>query len=304
MISIIDPHIHYISLAKGQYGWLKSYNPPYWPNKKSVAINVNANNLTMKSPLFLSGVVHIEAGFDNDKPENELAFVQQDCMANVDFDSKTVSYIDIQLAPKLFISRLNTLLRYHSVTGIRYILDEQNVHVLKIDDVRHNLTILAQHNLHFELQANFNNAEISRIIYDTFSSIPTLKTVINHAGFIPHELKSANFKDWQVAMENMASLTSTHLKFSGMEMSHPSYNEATFAQLLARCIDNFSESRVMVASNYPVMLLSEKFADNLLADHYHAYWKMVTDIISREQLPLDLLVNKNAAKFYRFSSVR
>ncbi len=41
-LKIIDPHIHLIDLAKGQYHWLKPQNPPHWPDKHLIEKNVDA----------------------------------------------------------------------------------------------------------------------------------------------------------------------------------------------------------------------------------------------------------------------
>ena len=69
---IIDPHIHLFALAQGKYHWLKPENPPFWPDKYKICRNVTEQELSLTKPLHLDGFVHIEAGFDNERPHLEI----------------------------------------------------------------------------------------------------------------------------------------------------------------------------------------------------------------------------------------
>ena len=76
-INIIDPHIHLFDLSQGDYHWLKSQNPPSWPDKVIIERNFDLDDLTnslainltndgdyndeLIGEVSLSGFVHIEA---------------------------------------------------------------------------------------------------------------------------------------------------------------------------------------------------------------------------------------------------
>ncbi|HCM48032.1 MAG TPA: hypothetical protein DIS98_11195, partial [Colwellia sp.] len=67
-INIIDPHLHLFSHSRGDYHWLKSENPPFWPDKHLLQQNFyieDLNKALVNEEIKLKGFVHIEAGFDN-----------------------------------------------------------------------------------------------------------------------------------------------------------------------------------------------------------------------------------------------
>ena len=65
MLKLIDPHLPFFDLTKGDYHWLKPTNPPFWSDKPLIAKNFNQKDLQVSQGLELSGYVHIEAGYDN-----------------------------------------------------------------------------------------------------------------------------------------------------------------------------------------------------------------------------------------------
>ena len=71
---IIDPHIHLFDLAKGQYQWLQTNNPPFWPDKHIIQKNFIEQDLKLNNNFSLEGIAHIEAGFDNESPIEEINF--------------------------------------------------------------------------------------------------------------------------------------------------------------------------------------------------------------------------------------
>ena len=73
-ITWIDPHIHFFALNEGHYGWLKPANAPFWPDKKAIAKHTTEHMLYCASLGQLGGFVHIEAGFDNERPWREIDF--------------------------------------------------------------------------------------------------------------------------------------------------------------------------------------------------------------------------------------
>ena len=128
MMNIIDPHLHLFDLNKGQYHWLKAENPPFWPDKSVIAKNFREQNLKLAPPLNLAGFVHIEAGFDNQQPWREIAWLEQNCQSNF----RSVASLDITLMPEIFSQQLDKLLAYKSVVGIRHILDDEALSILEL----------------------------------------------------------------------------------------------------------------------------------------------------------------------------
>jgi L-fuconolactonase len=69
---IIDPHLHFFNLLEGQYTWLQGANPPAWSNLDKIKQPISVAELIKSTDFELVGLVHIEAGFDNNQPVKEL----------------------------------------------------------------------------------------------------------------------------------------------------------------------------------------------------------------------------------------
>lgn len=116
-MKIIDPHLHLFDLSQGEYSWLKPECPPFWSDKPLIAKNFSENDLTLAKPLTLAGFVHIEAGFDNQQPWREIAWLESTC--KIPF--RSIALLDITLPKALFLTQLESLMTYQSVVGVRYI---------------------------------------------------------------------------------------------------------------------------------------------------------------------------------------
>ena len=158
MNKIIDPHLHLFNLEEGDYHWLKASNPPFWPNKQLINRNFAETDLALESPLTLAGFVHIEAGFDNDKPARELAWLEQHCTTPF----KSIAFANICSVD--FHSQIQTLLQNNSFIGIRHILDEQAEPILAHPHTLTNLKLLESLDLVFELQCDCSDMAIVKLL--------------------------------------------------------------------------------------------------------------------------------------------
>ena len=120
MIKIIDPHLHLFNLKQGDYQWLKAENPPFWSDKKIINHSFTEKDLQLSSPFELAGFVHIEAGFDNQQPWREIAWLEKTCS----LPFRSIAGINLLLPSNEFQQTLDKLSKYQSVIGVREILDE------------------------------------------------------------------------------------------------------------------------------------------------------------------------------------
>ena len=135
MMKIIDPHLHLFNLAQGDYQWLKADNPPFWPDKKIIVKNVTEKELHLSAPFEMAGFVHIEAGFDNQQPWREIAWLESTCS----LPFKSIAGINLLLPTNEFQQALKKLNGYKSVVGVRDILDENAFEYLSNPQVQKNL---------------------------------------------------------------------------------------------------------------------------------------------------------------------
>jgi len=262
LFKIIDPHIHLFNLEQGEYLWLKSENPPFWHNKASIAKSFIEKDLTLKPEFELTGFVHIEAGFNNIEPWREIAYLEQACK----LPFRSIAFIDLLLNEHAFKQHLQTLLRYKSVVGCRYILDDQAIQILSAKQVLVNLNLLAEHNLLFEVQMPLFDLQAVSALLNVLSAQPKLKVIINHAGSPPKNNKNRPqlTTHWREGIKQLAAFSQCAIKCSGWEMNDNNYVMEDVLNTVSECLTAFGDERVMLASNFPLCLFSKS---------YQHYWQ-------------------------------
>jgi len=286
---LIDPHLHLINLAQGNYHWLKAENPPFWPDKNIINQSFNEQDLQLTPSFALSGFIHVEAGFDNEQPWREIAWLESHCK----LPFRSIAAVDLTLDKDAFIEQVDQLLRYKSVVGCRHILDEQASEILQNHDIGNKLSYLASNKLSFDLQMPLTDNTSVDLLVKLLTSIPALTVIINHAGWPPYQNDNQghSWLAWQKAINTLSHFKRCAIKCSGWEMIDRNYSDAFLARVVASCIDAFGDNRVMLASNFPLTLLHQRY-ENL----WQRYLAMA---LTSHQLTA--LTRANAAYWYRLT---
>ena len=277
MIPIIDPHVHFFDLTLGQYDWLTGANPPPWPNIKQIKQNHGPEQLRLSAPFYLAGVVHIEAGFDNEVPRAELDWLA--CRVTT-VPYQAIAYLDITSEPPVFANALQALLNAPRFLGIRDITEGTDINRLIHKNTQHNLALLAEHELIFEAQFELDQQHIIPAFFNICNALPALQVIINHSGFM--QKGSA----WSVGLETMARCNNVAIKFSGQEHVETPLDMGI---QLNHLLNSFGTERVMFASNYPV---------SLMRDEYCSVWQKYYQLVDEPQLWKQLSYS-NAKRIYR-----
>ncbi|ASP49848.1 hypothetical protein B5D82_02585 [Cognaticolwellia beringensis] len=283
-MKIIDPHLHLFDLSQGNYQWLKPENPPFWPDKILIEKNFSEQDLVLTAPLVLAGFVHIEAGFDNQQPWREIAWLENSC--NLPF--KSIAMIDITLSNEVFLQQLKKLTVYRSVVGVRYILDDDALAILSDKTIHKNLESLAVHKLSFELQMPLTDTPAVDCLVEMLTLVPRLKVCINHAGW--PRVAEQEPSCWLANIKRLATFEQVLIKCSGYEMADRHYPTGWPQQIISRCIESFGIKRVMLASNFPL---------NLFRASYQQTWLHNTELPYKPE-QLQQLCFSNAQDFYQF----
>ncbi len=298
MQKIIDPHLHLFDLNKGDYLWLAPQNPPFWADKAKIAKSFSIADLVLPPQLSLAGLVHIEAGFNNEQPEQELSYLEKDPYRQAAYACRSIAYVDLLLDSSEFEKVVTTLKQHESLVGVRYIIDDNAEMISEHPNVLNNLQILAKQKLIFELQCDFVNQQLTGLINlftKTLLFMPqALKLVINHAGFPPFDDKGSNaYQQWFENMSAFAALQTVYVKCSGFEMVTREFTINDLQRVVGDVLSLFGVKRVMLASNFPLCLL---------AYTYQEYWLIIIESIARLKKS-DLqsaLLHDNAYTFYGF----
>lgn len=280
----IDPHIHFFALDEGQYHWLKPQNPPYWPDKAEISAPIYEQDLFAQSQDQLAGFIHIEAGFDNQRPWREIQFLERHCTQPF----KAIACIDL-LAPEA-ASHITLLSRMKSVTGLRHILDDDALTILKDPKAQWCLSHMASVGLSFEVQADIACVETVRALLHLIARCPSLKLAINHVAVAPSDTSSLSFSHWRKNVRELGLTGQVAFKFSGLEMQNRAWTWQHASTRFETLISEVDIDSIMFASNYPLSSWCMPYA-NL----WQGYKRMSSALGKQAQQKLCLL---NARAWY------
>jgi len=291
-MKIFDPHIHLFDLAKGQYHWLKASNPPFWEDKSVIAKNFSERSLSLTN-IELGGFVHIEAGFNNQQPAEELAWLEQ----TVKSPFKSIATFDLLAQPTSNKALLTTLAQFNSFVGVRHILDDDALAILTNPIALKNFEMLNEMSAIFELQVYLSDNAIMSALLSAITNNPNIRFVLNHAGFPPYlpttgtdDERKLQWQHWQSNLKQLASFENVWIKCSGWEMASRQYHVSWQQQVISNIISLFSEDKIMMASNFPLALFSHD---------YNTYWHQTFSLL-QEQLQTKLCYS-NALRCYEFA---
>lgn len=278
--AIFDPHLHLFYLDEGDYFWLKNSLPP-WPQLAMLQKDFSVKDLILNGDYTLTNFVHIEAGFNNQQPEKEIAFLE----SSLGKLHKAIGYAQIDLAPSLFEKQINTLQYFNSFVGIRDITEGNDAIRLHADSVNHNFALLAKNKLIFEAQFEINELPHSTRLCELAKAHPNLNIVLNHAGLVTPQ----NYKNWLTAIVLLAKIPNIYIKYSGFEMQQMTLSNTFRKQIFKDITDNFAHERVMFASNFPICLMTSS---------YLALWQHYKQLCTNDEIWQKLSYN-NASQLYK-----
>lgn len=281
MLRVIDPHIHLIDLQQGRYDWLKEVHAPHWPDKAKIRRDFSEADLVLETSAALAGFVHIEAGFDNESPWRELAWLERHCQ----LPFKSVAFADLTSTD--FPAQLARLTAFSSLVGIRYILDENAGAILANELVRQHLRLLSEQGLMFEAQLPLAVPSAADALNQVLLSLPRLKVVVNHCG------SAAQLSEhWMNGIMRLAQHPECAIKCSGWEMFDAAWSRDEIKPMVSFLIGQFGLPRVMLASNFPVSEMACSYAE---------VWSRYLNEMDWSPREKEMLVYKNAKRIYQFS---
>lgn len=283
-LKIIDPHLHLFNLDLGEYAWLKPQNPPYWPDKKKIAVNYSESDVQLTTNLALAGFVHIEAGFDNQQPWREIDWLESTCRTPF----RTVAYADLTTAN--FNNTLQQLSQRKSVVGIRHILDDKALEILNNPHTNNNIAALNSLGLIFDAQLSIGNTADVEALIKVAKQQPNMAIIINHGGW-PPTLGSDDFIIWQRNLRRLSAHPNIAIKLSAWEMHDRHWLFDVAKEILRHSLDCFGHTRLMLASNFPLCTLSYTYA-TLWQGYYHEL-QLTPELFQQ-------LTYTNAARWYKF----
>lgn len=287
---VIDSHLHLFDASKGHYHWWSSLPDT---DQRGIAKSFSVNDLRLPPHLSLGGIVHIEAGYDNEASWHEIDNVEARCegvaLASIGCTDLTMNCDD-------FKANLREFKKRASFRGLRHILDENALAVLRHHNTIANLKILIEENHIFELQVSLIDKTLNSGLFGLLERIPQLKFAINHAGFAPFSQHAScednQIEQWRSAISQLAAFPNSVIKCSGWEMQDRAYNTVAIIPFIAYLNNAFGEDRLLFSSNFPLTLFSKNYSE---------YWSDMMEVITALGLDPTKVLYENTKKFYRFS---
>jgi L-fuconolactonase len=284
MYPIIDPHLHFFALQQGNYAWLAANNDPRWPDKYLIAKEWFETDLIVHQSFNLRGFVHIEAGFDNQRPWREIDWLEQHC--HLPFRSIACATLDSRDFPM----QIEKLAQRPSVVGIRHILDEQARHILSHPLTAEHFSLLNAKQWIFEAQLPCHDVEAVAVLLSLASHNSQVSVILNHAGWPPNFDSHPQWQAWKQQLGLLASLPNIAIKLSGWEMMNRQWTATQLLTVTDTCLEIFGEQRVMLASNFPVCELALSYAE---------LWQCYHSTLAPRLPCLPLMMYDNAKQWYR-----
>ena len=251
--------------------------------KRLSTATLTADDLTLCESLQHAGFVHIEAGFDNLQPQRELAWLEASQSANF----RSVASVDLTLCSADFSALIEQLVAHTSLVGVRHILDQDARALLASSQVQLNLQQIADRGLIFECQLDATDSPAIAQLEAVLLRLPQLILVINHAAFPP--LHQASLSTWRDNIGKLATFSNLSIKASGWEMVDRKYQSADIQQIIDILLKLFPLNNIMLASNFPLCLFSNSYAQ---------LWQIYSDLaLSKAQKYA--LMHDNAKRIYR-----
>lgn len=280
-MDIIDSHLHLINLDEGGYHWMSNVD---WQDKAHLCRSFSEEELCLDKPLSLAGFVHVEAGFDNERPWREIEWLEKHCT----LPFKSIAFADLTGD---FLSTLERLLQYSSVVGVRNIFEENAADVLSSKQTYEYLAELSRHDKLFEVGFNITDTVVINALCALMQELPDLKVVIDHAGLYAED------PAWQGSMTKLAEQKNSYVKCSGWEMEAHNQTMMPFTTITLRIkqlLELFGEDRLLLGSNFPLCLLKQS---------YQAFWthnkRFLTDKVLTES-EWNKLSYTNAQRLFGF----
>lgn len=293
-MKIVDGHLHLFALDAGDYHWLKPQHPPQWQDKQVIAVPSDERSLHLTNGHTLAGYVHVEAGFDNERPWREIRYLEQ----HAQLPFKSVACIDLCSVSTL--SHIEVLAGLPTVVGLRHILDEQAAPILAHPKTKHGLKRCSEYGLSFDAQLDIGDGNAVKALLNILDAIPTLNVIINHVGaaLIATDTTAKYVKQWEANMQALAQCARVAVKLSGWEMHHRDWQWRNAQKIVAQTVAIFGSERVMLTSNFP--LSNWRCSYNEL---WSGYSTMLNTLV--EQMPATFgsktkgkLMATNTAKWY------
>ena len=293
--ALIDTHVHFLDKRQKKWDLHWSWAEPEADHPilgnidaiKSIRFDLEAFDAESRFA-GVSSIVHIQAAIGSPDPVTETKWLDE-MVSNSEMPVRIVGHVDLGMPKALsqITAHLDASSRF---VGVRDFSLEPVISSGNLLAYSDSFNFMVERELLLDLDCeyqNFASAKSFALMY------PELTIVLEHIGF-PRKRDAEYFAGWSIALRDLAEAPNVFCKVSGLGMTDPRFSAASLENWMQECLTSFGPERLVLGSNWPV--------DRLFSS-YDSIIKVYRDFFS--QLSMDeqeLVLNKNAARIYRFST--
>ncbi|ONF43425.1 amidohydrolase [Marinobacter lutaoensis] len=292
---VVDPHLHFWSLAEQNQGWLSQPVHNLLGDYTPMVRDFGPQQLMAeRGEIELEAFVHVEANADNPLAETQW-LSQLLTRKTADLPYSLVVHVNLA-AEDAEQQLLDHIALSPRVTGVRQILnvhadplfDYVGYHFMSDERWLKQLSLLAQYNLSFDLQIYPDQmAQAAQVI----AQHPDIQFILNHAGMYVDRVGPQGWCTWRDGIRQLATLPNVAVKLSGFGMLDHEPTANSIRPLVYEVIDQMGVERVMFASNYPV---------ESLYCSYEEIWQCFAALVANASATdKEAMFAANARRFYR-----
>ena len=274
----IDAHVHFWELRQGH---------SIWSAKKIGGLQHDFTPEMLKplcEKMGIEGVVVVQAATD----PTETEYMVKLAVAS-DFIKGVIGWLDLESDPQTLKLEIDRLRAIPKLCGIRaHPPKEFDPSWLTDPAVRDSYRLIAQSNIPVDFLANCTQLGP---VSDLLTDVPEMTAIINHGGrpFV----MTGELDKWRKDMRQIANQTSAYIKVSGLvERAGVEWQVDTLRPWVEAMLEDFGCSRLIFASNWPVMTLMSTY--ELWADALNT----ILDQAGVSGSDKDMLLGGTAAKVY------
>jgi predicted TIM-barrel fold metal-dependent hydrolase len=295
-LPIIDAHQHFWDLDANYLPWLCDEPPIPFRYGDYSALRRNYMPPDYRRDtmgLDLAGTVFVETEWDRRDPVGETRWVQQLARQS---GLPTVMVCHAALHQEDAADVLQQQASFPFVRGVRHKpraapapdqIEQGLPGSMGDPDWRRGYSLLARHNLSFDLQTPWWHLREAAALNAAFPDIPI---ILNHTG-LPRDRSEQELAGWRAAMAELAQAPNVAVKISGLGEPDRAWSLERNRQVILDTIAIFGEDRCMFASNFPVDGLAGSLA-TIYSGFAEATEKLGRDVQAK-------LFAGNARRLYR-----
>ena len=253
MVPFVDTHVHFYdmkhpTLYYGDWQPDRDHPNPMLGSQTRILGQKNYLSSDFIKESSAEGViksVHVQAAIGTPDPVDETEWLQ-DAYNETGMPNAIIGFVDLKHSAAEM--EINRHLAYPNFKGIRDMSSAQDKDYLQNPDFVKGFSLQQKYGLVSSVSVQWQNMPSLKALAN---DLPDLPIVVDHAGF-PAERSPEYFESWRAGMVEASGAENVLCKISGLGMGDQTWTVETIRPYVEACIEVFTPSRCIFATNWPI----------------------------------------------------